>query len=261
MMRLLRTYRVLIRNELTSRMAYRFDFFSGIVVSLIGQMLLPIVTLIIYAAGASFPGWNYHEVLLIQSVFIMSTSVANTLFFGVVILVMEHIREGTFDLYLIKPAPVTLLAVGRSFSFEGVFVFAGGLALFIYALSALPIPGALAWVQFVLVFLLAVAVLLGITFLIAATLFKWVGNSRLFEVYESVIEFGRYPASIYSKSFRAVITYAVPVALLGTIPASVLLKPGSVGGLLLAALFAFVFLGIGFAVWKLMLKSYSSTGG
>ncbi|NLT13550.1 MAG: multidrug ABC transporter permease, partial [Clostridiales bacterium] len=53
----------------------------------------------------------------------------------------------------------------------------------------------------------------------------------------------------------------VPVALLGTIPASVLLKPDSAGGLLLAAVFAFVFLGVGFTVWKLMLKSYSSTGG
>lgn len=261
MMRLLRTYRVLIKNELTSRMAYRFDFFSGVVVSLIGQMLLPVITLIIYSTGASFPGWSYHEVLLIQSIFIMSTSLSNALFFGVVVLVMEHIREGTFDLYLIKPARVTLLAVGRSFSFEGIFVFLGGLALFIYALSALPAPEPAAWVRFVLAFILAIAVLLGITFMIAATLFKWVGNSRLFEVYESIIEFGRYPASIYSKSFRAVITYAVPVALLGTIPASELLKPDSAGGLLLAAVFAFVFLGVGFTVWRLMLKSYSSTGG
>jgi ABC-2 type transport system permease protein len=116
-------------------------------------------------------------------------------------------------------------------------------------------------VQFILVFLLALAVLLGLVFLMAATLFKWVGNSRLFEVFESITQFGRYPASIYSKSFRALITYAVPVALLGTIPASVLLKPDSVNGLLLAAVFAFVFLGVGFSVWKLMLKSYSSTGG
>jgi len=179
----------------------------------------------------------------------------------VVILVMNHIREGTFDLFLIKPAPVTLLMVGMSFSFEHLFVFAGGLALFIYALSTLPGPGFLAWVQFILVFLLALAVLLGLVFLMAATLFKWVGNSRLFEVFESITQFGRYPASIYSKSFRALITYAVPVALLGTIPASVLLKPDSVNGLLLAAVFAFVFLGVGFSVWKLMLKSYSSTGG
>jgi ABC-2 type transport system permease protein len=83
----------------------------------------------------------------------------------------------------------------------------------------------------------------------------------LFEVFASITQFGRYPASIYSISFRAVITYAVPVALLGTIPASVLLKPDSAAGLLLAVVFAFVFLGIGFTIWSLMLRSYSSTGG
>ncbi|NLA86448.1 MAG: multidrug ABC transporter permease [Clostridiales bacterium] len=261
MRRLFRTYGVLIKNELNSRMAYRFDFFTGLFVSLLGEMLLPVITLVIYSTGAAFPGWSYHEVLLIQSVFIMSTAVANTLFFGVVVLVMEHIREGTFDLYLIKPAPVTLLVIGRAFSFEHVFVFSGGLALFICAVLALPAPGILAWVQFVLVFLLAIAVLMGFVFLMAATLFKWVGNSRLFEVFEAITQFGRYPASIYSKSFRALITYAVPVALLGTIPAAALLKPDSTNGLLLAVVFAFVFLGIGFSVWKLMLKSYSSTGG
>jgi ABC-2 type transport system permease protein len=242
-------------------MAYRFDFFTAIFVSLLGEMLLPLVTLVIYSTGAAFPGWSYHEVLLIQSVFIMSTAFANMLFFGVVVLMMDHIREGTFDLYLIKPAPVTLLIIGRSFSFEHLFVFLGGVALFIYALTALPAPGLFEWLQFVLVFLLSTAVLLGFVFLMAATLFKWVGNSRLFEVFESITQFGRYPASIYSKSFRALITYAVPVALLGTIPASVLLKPDSITGLLLAVVFAFVFLTIGFSVWKLMLKSYSSTGG
>lgn len=242
-------------------MAYRFDFFTGVFVSLLGEMLLPIVTLVIYSTGASYPGWSFHEVLLIQSVFIMSTAVANILFFGVVILVMEHIREGTFDLFLIKPAPVTLLVIGMSFSFEHVFVFAGGVLLFGYALTALSPPGLLAWVQFILVFILAIAVLMGFVFLLSATLFKWVGNSRLFEVFEAITQFGRYPASIYTKSFRSLITYVVPVALLGTIPASVLLKPDSLKGLLLAAIFAIVFLGIGFSVWKLMLKSYTSTGG
>ena len=261
MRRLLRTYGVIIKNTLASRMAYRFDFFTGVFVSLLGEMLLPVVTLVIYSTGASYPGWSIHEVLLIQSVFIMSTAVANMLFFGVVVLVMEHIREGTFDLFLIKPAPVTLLVLGLSFSFEHVFVLSGGLALFIYALSVLPAPSLLAWTQFILVFVLAVAVLLGFVFLLAATLFKWVGNSRLFEVFESITQFGRYPVSIYSKSFRALITYVIPIALLGTIPATVLLQPDGLRNLLMAAAAAVIFLSIGFAVWRLMLKSYTSTGG
>lgn len=242
-------------------MAYRFDFFTGVLVSLAGEMLLPLITLLIYATGASFPGWSYHEVLLIQAIFILSTAVANTLFFRMVILVMEHVREGTFDLFLIKPAPVSLVAAGMSFSFEGVFVFLGGLGLFIYALSFLPGPGLFAWLQFILVFVLAVAVLLGFIFIMAATMFKWVGNSRLFEIFESITQFGRYPVSIYAKAFQVVITYALPVALLGPIPAAALLKPGSTGNLLLAVIFAAVFCGIGYFIWRLMLRSYSSAGG
>jgi ABC-2 type transport system permease protein len=191
----------------------------------------------------------------------MSTAVANTFFFRLIGIVMENVREGTFDLFLLKPAPVSLVAVGMSFSFEGVVVFLGGLGIFIYALAFLPTPGIFSWLQFVLVFILAAAVLMGFTFIMAATSFKWVGNSRLFEIFESVTSFGRYPASIYSKSFQAVITYVLPVALLGPIPAAVLLKPGSFLNTLLAAVFAVIFWGVGYAIWKLMLRSYTSAGG
>lgn len=92
-------------------------------------------------------------------------------------------------------------------------------------------------------------------------MFKWVGNSRLFEIFESIAAFGRYPANIYAKAFQTVITYVLPVALLGPIPAAVLLKPDSLTNLLLAALFAIIFSGAGFFIWKAMLRSYSSAGG
>lgn len=261
MKRLLRTYGVLVKNELTARMAYRFDFITGIVVSLASEMLLPIIVLLIYSSGATFPGWRYEEVLLIQGVFIMSTALANTLFFRLVALVLEHVREGTFDLFLIKPVPVSLSAIGMSFSFEGIFVFLGGLALFVYALAALPSPSALGWLQFILVFILAAVVLLGFTFILAATAFKWVGNSRLFEIFESMTQFGRYPVSVYPKVFRAVITYVFPVALLGPIPAAILMRPDSLTHLLLAVIFAAVFLSVGYLIWRAMLQSYTSAGG
>ena len=259
MRRVMRAWGVMAKNEITARMSYRFDFVTGIVVSLLGEMLLPVITLVIYSTGAAFPGWSFDEALLIQSIFIMSKAVSSTFFFGMTHIVMEHVREGTFDLFLIKPVPVSLAAVGMSFSVDGICVFAGGLAMFVYSLSK--IGGAAGWPQFILVFIMAVLVLLGFTFIMSATMFRWVGNSRIYEIFESLISFGRYPASIYSKAFSAVITYVIPAALLGTIPAEALLRPGGWGNTALASVFAAVFMGAGYLIWRVMLRSYSSAGG
>lgn len=34
---------------------------------LTGNILFPLVTILIYNSGASFPGWTFHETLLIQA--------------------------------------------------------------------------------------------------------------------------------------------------------------------------------------------------
>ena len=46
-----------------------------------------------------------YEVLLIQSVFLISKAIAFPLLWGVVWNTMEREREGAFDLILLKPPP------------------------------------------------------------------------------------------------------------------------------------------------------------
>lgn len=261
MSRIYRTFRVLVSNELSARMAYRGDFAIGVVVSLVTQMLLPMMTVLIYGAGASYPGWTLYEALLVQAIFIMSNSVAGIFFFGMVGVVLNHIRQGTFDLFMIKPAPAALLAAGMSFSLDSVFELAGGLLLFIVAYANTGGADGSGWIKFTIVFVMSILVLLGFTFLISAVLFKWVGNSRMFEIFMSVARFGQYPASVYPKAFRIVISYVFPVALFGSVPAEVLLKPTGTLDVVLAAVFAVVFLGAGYSVWRLMLRIYTSSGG
>jgi len=76
----------------------------------------------------------------------------------------------------------------------------------------------------------------------------------------TVMEFGMYPKSIFSKSFQSILTYVIPVSLLASHPASALL--GSVDGTVLPALFSSViFLLLGIAFYFKMVKNYTSAGG
>jgi len=65
-MRFLSVYQTCVRTAVSQALAYRFDFFLSLAITFAGSLGLPLVALLIYGAGAGFPGWSFHEVLMIQ---------------------------------------------------------------------------------------------------------------------------------------------------------------------------------------------------
>jgi ABC-2 type transport system permease protein len=252
------------KNNLAARMAYRGDFFIGITINVLGELLLPLLTVLIYRSGASFPGWSLYEAMLLQGIFMMSTGLSYALFFGMTGAVMNAVREGSFDLIMIRPAPAALLSVALSVNLENMAVFASGLLIFLFAAVKENIAATLAGAAWSAVFFLSgIAVMLGFSLLMSATMFKWVGNSRIFEIFETISGFGRYPAAIFPGVFRVLISNVLPVAMLGAAPAALLLgkQPSGTIALMLTLLCCAVFLCLGRLAWRVALRTYVSSGG
>ena len=81
--RYFKLYMICLRTLFISETAYRLNFVLGMIITFISNILFPLVTLLIYANGQSFPGWNFWQVLLIQSVFTLSTGISNTFLGGI----------------------------------------------------------------------------------------------------------------------------------------------------------------------------------
>jgi ABC-2 type transport system permease protein len=94
----------------------------------------------------------------------------------------------------------------------------------------------------------------------SATVFKWVGNSRIYEIFDSITAFGNYPRTIFSKTFQTIISYVIPVSVIAFYPASALLGK-DISGILPILLVCMVFFILSLGVWKLMLSKYTSAGG
>lgn len=249
-----------IKTALASRMAYRGDFFMSIFIMLFEEMLAPLITVLVYNNGASFPGWNMYEALLIQSIFLLARGISFPFFFGIVWNTIERVRDGVFDLLLIKPKSVLFMAIVTGFDSEDLGKLCGGITLFTLSISRISPPGIMEWVQFVALFLVALAVLFGFALILAALGIVWIGNFRVYEIFFSITNFGMYPAAIFSKGLQTLITMIIPIAILGFIPASVLLgKPTA--GTLGAVGSGIVFFAFSFLFWHWMLKKYSSAGG
>jgi len=94
----------------------------------------------------------------------------------------------------------------------------------------------------------------------AATSFKWVGNSRIPEIFDSIMTFGKYPVTIFPQVIKSIVTFVIPVGMIGFFPASALL-----GRLEPAALIAVVpcvlFMLFGTWLYQYMVKLYEGVGG
>ena len=259
-MKYFRIYGQYIRIAFSARVAYRADFFLGLLINFAGNMLLPLLTILIYTNGAAFPGWNFHESLLIQSVFMLSMGVSAPFFNNMVWVTMEHVREGTYDVLMLKPGSPVFVTAASAFSFEHAGVLFGGILMFAYSMKNLPAPSFVGIFLFLLLFIMGVCLYLGCILLMSAACFKWVGNSRMFQIYDALAMYGRYPATIFSGTLRIVVTYVIPVAMLGFLPASAILGRITTE-MLLASLASLVFLALGWGVFHRSLYLYQSAGG
>lgn len=260
MKRYLRIYKECIKISFASAATYRFNFILDISILLISNLLFPLVTILIYNSGSSYPGWNFYEVLLIQSIFIISTGFADMLFNGILWATMQHIVDGTFELVLIKPVDCTFLLLASNFQINSITLVLGGTVLSVIAIVKLGGVTILGVLASLLLFLGGLLVMLGFAFMMAATSFKWVANSRIPEIFNSAKQFGNYPQSIFPKVLVGVISFVIPVSMIGFFPASALL--GRISITMFLALIPCVLFGLlGIYLFKHMVHLYEGVGG
>ncbi len=260
MRRFFSMYKVAVRSAFSTVSAYRANFMFSFFMVLLGNLGVPLVTVLIYGAGASLPGYTMYEALLFQSAFMLVTGICSPLFYSMVWTTMSHVKEGSFDLLLLKPCPVAVTTAAYSFELEGLGALVGGLLIFILSAVQVQSAGIWQWVSFFYFILCALMFVFGMVLIMSATTFKWVGNSRIFEMFTSVTGFGRYPLSIFPRSLSIVLTSIFPVAIMGCLPAYALL------GEITAAYYLVIipcalFMLLGIYVFRAMVSAYQSAGG
>lgn len=260
MKRYLLIYRECIKVAFQAASTYRLNFFLNCIIMLLGDILFPLITLLIYGSGAGFEGWTVYEVLLIQSVFTMSMAIADMTFHGILWATMGHVREGNLEMVLILPVDTMFILMARTFSIDAVGLFLGGFTIFLVALFHVAAPSLLMWLQFGALFLIGLSVMMGIALLMAATSFKWVGNSRIPEIFDSIRSFGKYPQSIFPKALVMLTSLVVPVAMIGYFPATALLGEGKLT-MFLMVIPCILFLSIGIVLYRSMVRLYQGVGG
>ncbi len=259
-MKYLRIYKETIRNCIAQTAAYRANFLLGTIVTILSNIVFPLITLLIYRSGASFEGWTMYEVLLIQSIFSVANGIAGMMFSGIVWSTMNYVAEGTLEIVLIKPVNCLFYLLATDFNISDFGVVLGGTVIFGISVAHIGPITPVNILFCIVLFIFGLSVMLGMMLLMAATSFKWVSNSRIPEMYQSVANLGNYPQSIFPKWIIAISSFIMPVAMVGFFPAAALLgrlEPW----MYITIIPCILFLLFGIGIYQYMVRLYEGVGG
>jgi ABC-2 type transport system permease protein len=237
---------------------YRADFFAQIAVSLV-QLGLEIGSVqIIFYRTESLGGWSREQVLALMGVCHLVSGIIGLIIAPNMRQLIEDVGQGTLDFVLLKPVSSQLLASIRSVEVWRLTDVVFGVALAVYATTAM--TGGLSALQVgqFLAVLAAGAVILYSFWLTLATLAFWVVRvDNLEMIFWNVFQAARFPLSIYPVWIQRGLTYLVPLAFVTTIPARALTSTLEPSVLLLALTMAVLAALAATGFFKIGLRRYS----
>jgi len=259
MSRYLRLLGVQLRTSLLLAMQYRWDFFLEGAVEAIWTLTALVPLLVVYRDRATVAGWSFPEALLVIGWFTLLQGVLEGAINPSVTQVVEHVRKGTLDFLLLKPADAQFLVSTARFQpwrATNVLVALGIFAFAFVRLGRAPTAGAVAFAALLLV--TSVATLYAFWILTVSAAFVVVRVDNLTYLFSSVFDAARWPASVFRGTLRAIFTFVIPLAVLTTFPAEALLGRLSLERGALAVVIALLMLGLSRLVWTRAIARYTS---
>jgi ABC-2 type transport system permease protein len=223
-LRYARLLAVQLRASSLTLLQYRFDFFVEGLLEVFWAVTALVPLFIVYGHRESIAGWSFGEALLVVGWFTLLQAVLEGAINPSLTSVVDHIRTGTLDFVLLKPADAQfLVSTARFEPWRATNALTAGV-IFAYAFHLLgraPSAGAIA----VALLLLATSsvLLYSLWILTVSAALYVVRVDNLTHLFDAIFDAARWPASIFRGVLAFVFTFVIPLALMTTYPALALL--------------------------------------
>ena len=241
---------------------YRFNFFMKILAMIVFDSFGPLLALVIYGVSSGIPGWSFEEFLLMQGLFSLTTGLVHFMFWGFAGRIVEAVRDGRYDVELVRPGNPLLLAMATGSNMDGAPRTCVGIVVTTYALTKL------GWIfsitnlfYFAALVVSAILFFLALQVIIAAMSFLFVKSYTLMQVFDVFTDIGKNPITVFGPIGVTVMTYLFPIGLAAFYPAQAIL--GRMSPISVLAVFGMgvLFFAASAGLWNIGLKRYTSAGG
>ncbi len=260
MLRYLRLLGIQLRASVAVAMQYRTDFLvqGALALAWTSWSLVPIG--VVFGKRPSIAGWSFEEALVVVGWFMVMKGILEGAVNPSLAAVVDHIRKGTLDFVLLKPADAQFLVSTQKFQPWRVVDSVAGLAVFAIAFHRLGRwPDAAHVLAAALLLACAALILYSVWILVISAAFYVVKVDNLSFLFVSIFDAARWPADVFRGLLRLFFTWVVPLAIMTTFPARALLGkdfgPRDAASALVGAL---AFAAFARAIWLRSISRYTS---
>lgn len=259
MLRYLRLLGVQLRTSALLAVQYRYDFLVDGVISLFWTATALIPLFVLFDLRGSVAGWSKGEALIVVGWFTLLQGVLEGAINPSLTTVVEHIRKGTLDFVLLKPADAQFLVSTSRFLPWRITNVLAAIAIFIYAFAVLGrAPSVRDLLVAAFLFVASVLILYSLWILTVSAAFYVVKIDNLTYLFTSIFDAARWPLAVFPHWLQFVFKFVLPLALMTTYPAEVMLGDLSLGKIVVPVVGAGVFAVIARAIWNRSVARYTS---
>jgi ABC-2 type transport system permease protein len=257
--RYLRLMQVQLRVSTISAMQYRADFVVRGFIALLWLVVALVPMLVVYGARHAVSGWTFPQALVVVGWFTLLKGILEGAVSPSLTAVVEHVRHGTLDFVLLKPADAQFLVSTAKIEPWRVLDIGAALVIFAYAFRLLGRWPSAGQLGVALVFLaLGILILYSIWILVVSAAFWVVKVDNLSYLFGSLFDAGRWPIDVFRGALRFTFTFVFPLAVMTTFPASALLGKLETSTAIVALAGGIAFAAVSRRVWRGALSMYTS---
>lgn len=260
--RYLRLYRVLITQFIKTIMQSKVDFLMGLFGFFFTQIMGIAFLYLVFEQIPSLKGWTLDQLIFIYGFAQIPRGIDHLLTDNIWMVAWRIVLNGDFDRYMLRPMNIFFQVIAEKLQPDALGELLVGTILVVRSLSkgiviTDPVHGILFFVS-----VFAGALIYTSIKLFFASLAFWIKISGPFlQLAYETADFAKYPAEIYAKGIRFLITWVIPFAFVAYLPASFFLKSEASGAVIgIECAIAVVFWCIAYAVFNKGTHVYESAG-
>lgn len=251
--------RVQLRASALLALQYRSDFLIDGVISIFFTITAIAPLLAVFHERKSIAGWSEGEALLVVGWFTLMDGILEGAIHPSLATVVEHIRKGTLDFVLLKPADAQFLVSTVKFLPWRAINAVSATVIFIYAFHLIGRPPSVLGLLSALFLLITATIMLyALWILTVSAAFYVVKIDNLTSFFSSVFDAARWPSSVFRGVLKILFTFVIPLALMTTFPAEAMLGRLSLGRFLIPIAGAIVFTVLSRIIWLKSIGKYTS---
>ena len=240
---------------------YKTDFVIGIVSTFINQFYGIFFVWVIFENIKQIHGWTFYEITFIYGLLTMAKGIDMFFFDNLHCLGFEYVREGSFDIFMIRPISPLFQLIASYVQQDGIGLVLLGAIVIAKSLAELKIALGFFDIVMLLIFIVSgAAIISAINLIMCTTGFKTVNSHILMSSVNSFQDFALYPVLIYPKFIGFLLTWIIPYAFASFYPADYFLHKGFELYSVFTPVVAIVLWVIALKIWNIGIRNYSSTG-